>query len=160
MKRLLPIVMLSVALVIGAGPCGRQAATPVGIAYVAAAHVVSGPDPTVTVTCDVTQLAAGDAATFTATVASPTSETQKSVGVVLTFQPTGPLTATTGTAPMLITNSATVSWAGGSATSNSVPVRLLGSTVAVTPTSGTFTVALGDFNPGDSCNVMLKAKAP
>ena len=113
--------------------------------------------PTATITADKKKLNAADSAVLTVTVAN---DTTPRTNAVVTYTAPAPLTIQSATGPKIISNQATATWDGGTATSNTVYLRVVGATQAVAPVGSTVTIPLGDLDPSDSVSATVTVRNP
>jgi hypothetical protein len=129
-----------------------------GVAY---ASVVSGMDPTVSLSADRTAVGKGESVALTSVVAVPSTETQAAKQVVWRYQIPSGCSLMTSTGPRPISNQAILTWTNpdgspGSAVSNIVTIVVVGASLSLTPDANRYvTVPCGDIKPGEERTIVL-----
>ena len=134
------------ALAIGCKPAGFDAGT-------ASAISAAGPDPTVTLAASATTVTAvGEQVDITITVAVPSSETQKAMGVVATYQAPARFklvyVRASGLPQGAISNALTIQTPAGAVTNTAAATWH--TALNVVDAAGKATLSIGAMAPGDS----------
>ncbi len=106
--------------------------------------------PSLALSSPAKKIAVGESVALTVSFVVPSADTVPIANPIVKYTvPTG-LTIQSATGPNLAVNTASVTWDGGSANSNTVSLRLVGATpISYTAVQGTVTIPMGDFAPGE-----------
>jgi len=143
-KRLTYLAAGMAALAAGCG--GQPARVPRAAATVT---VTQGPAPTIRITADKKIVVRGRGVTYTVRIGLPPKRKETARNVALQWQTDSRFRLAEVKAPRLISNAATIAWQGRRVTSLPAVVRVRGTWEAVSGLGDRFTLALGDFAPGD-----------
>jgi hypothetical protein len=136
-----------------AAGCGGQ---PVRVPRAAATVTVTqGPTPTIRITADKKIVVRGRGVTYTVRIGLPPKRKGTARNVALQWQTDSRFRLAEVKAPRLISNAATVTWQGRRITTVPAVVRVRGTWEVVSGLGDRFTLALGDFAPGDSADIKV-----
>jgi len=111
--------------------------------------VTEGPTPTIRVRADKKTVARGQGVIYTVRIGLPPKLRGTARNVALQWQADSRFRLVEVKGPRLISNAATITWQGGRVTSLPAVVRVRGTWEVVSGLGDRFTLALGDFAPGD-----------